>query len=50
MKFEITEITSSAWTEKINIAFATSEYSDFFLNGLTETDRQTYAARALFWI
>ncbi len=47
MKFEITEITSSAWTEKINIAFATSEYSDFFLNGLTETDRQTYGSQGI---
>lgn len=47
MKFEITEITSSAWTEKINIAFATNEYSDFFLNGLTETDRQTYGSQGI---
>jgi putative aldouronate transport system substrate-binding protein len=47
MVFEITEIPSTAWAEKINIAFATNEYSDFFLNGLTETNRQTYGSQGI---
>ncbi len=44
---EITEIPGSVWNEKINIAFATNEYPDFFLNGLTETDRQTYGSQGI---
>ncbi len=44
---EITEITGSVWNEKINVAFATNEYPDFFLNGLTETDRQTYGSQGI---
>ena len=46
-ELDITEIAGSVWTEKINIAFASNEYSDFFLNGLSETDRQTYGSQGI---
>lgn len=47
INLDITEISSSVWNEKVSVAFATDEYPDFFLNGLTGTDIQTYGAQGI---
>ena len=44
---DITEITSTTWQDKVPVAFATDEYPDFFLNGLSDTDIQTYGSQGI---
>ncbi len=44
---QITEISSTTWNEKASVAFATGDYPDFFLNGLTSTDIQTYGSQGI---
>ncbi len=48
IQFDITEISSTLWEEKVSVAFATDEYPDMFLNGLTDTDIQNYGAQGIF--
>ena len=40
VQLDITEISNTVWQEKVSVAFATDEYPDFFLNGLTDNDIQ----------
>ncbi len=47
IQLDITEISDSIWQEKIAVAFATDEYPDFFLGGLTTTDIQTYGSQGI---
>lgn len=47
VQLDITEISNTVWQEKVSVAFATDEYPDFFLNGLTDNDIQTYGSQGI---
>lgn len=47
IKLEITEVTSEAFTEKMNLAFATNTLPNIFLNGLEDTDIVTYGSQGI---
>ena len=47
VEFEITEINSSVWDEKIALAFATDSYPDFIPEGITDLQAQTYGSQGI---
>lgn len=47
IRFEVNAISKEGWEEKKNLAFATGNYADVFLNDLTDTDLATYGGQGI---
>jgi len=48
VSFDITEIHSTVWPERVALAFATGDYPDIFLNGLSEEEFMMYGSQGMF--
>lgn len=47
VRFEVNAVSKEGWEEKKNLAFATGDYPDCFLNNLTDTDLATYGGQGI---
>ena len=45
--FEVDQVTEDAWSEKKNLAFASGDLPQVFLNNLTDTELATYGSQGL---
>lgn len=45
IRFKVTQVSEEGWTEKKNLAFATENLPDVFLNDLTDIDLANYGAQ-----
>lgn len=47
VRFEVTAVSKEGWEEKKNLAFATGNYPDCFLNDLSDIDLATYGGQGI---
>lgn len=47
VRFEVNAISKEGWEEKKNLAFATGNYPDCFLNNLSDNDLATYGGQGI---
>lgn len=47
VRFEVNAVSKEGWEEKKNLAFATSNYPDCFLNDLSDIDLATYGGQGI---
>jgi len=47
VRFQVNAVSKEGWEEKKNLAFATGNYPDTFLNNLTDTDLATYGGQGI---
>jgi len=47
VRFQVNAVSKEGWEEKKNLAFATGDYPDCFLNNLSDTDLATYGGQGI---